>query len=105
MDKAILGLDSAIPCGLIINELISNSLKYAFPNGNPGKITVSLRTNGPQAALQIMDDGIGFPENLDFRNTTSLGMQLVVSLVQQINGDIQLCTGPGTLWTITFPIL
>ena len=97
-----MNIETAIPCGLIINELISNSLKYAFPKGKNGKIHVSLKRQHNKYELTISDNGIGFPEDLDFRNTKSLGLQLVNNLVEQIDGEITLDYSQGTKFTIIF---
>lgn len=96
-------IDKAIPCGLIINELTSNSLKYAFPDGKKGKISINLRLNNNKYILIVRDNGVGFPENLDFRKTESLGLQLVYSLAQQLNGSINLNRNSGTTFKIMFP--
>lgn len=98
-----LDAEKAIPCGLIINELVSNALKYAFPEGRAGEIGVSLRQkNGDGIALVIRDDGIGLPDHLDFRNSASLGLSLVCNLTQQLNGTIELGSKAGTTFTISF---
>ncbi len=100
-----LGIDVAIPCGLIINELVTNSLKHAFPGRSKGKIRVQLRAQeNKQAMLIVGDNGIGFPKDLDFRNTRSLGMQLVVSLTKQLKGTIDLDRRKGTEWRILFTL-
>ncbi|MDW7731685.1 MAG: histidine kinase dimerization/phosphoacceptor domain -containing protein [Methanolobus sp.] len=97
----IFGIDTSIPIGLIINELVSNSLKYAFPEGT-GEIKVELYPENDKFILKISDDGIGFPENIDFRETDSLGLQLVNSLVEQIEGTIELDRNNGTEFKISF---
>jgi PAS domain S-box-containing protein len=97
-----LNLDTAIPCGLIINELITNSLKYAFPAGKRGKIDIIIKQKGSLITIVIGDNGKGLPDDIDFRNTESLGLQLVVSLIEQINGKIKLDTKKGTKFTIEF---
>ncbi len=102
VDEVNLNIETAIPCGLIINELISNSLKYAFPNDATGKICLYLNKSGEDYELTVFDDGIGFPESLDFRNTDSLGLQLVNNLVDQIDGTIELNTDQGTKFQIKF---
>jgi two-component sensor histidine kinase len=102
LDDIQLNLDTAIPCGLIINELLTNSLKYAFPVGKKGKIDIVIREKGGNIAINISDNGKGLPKEIDFRNTESLGLQLVVSLVEQINGKIRLDTKKGTKFTIEF---
>jgi len=98
-----LGVDLAVPLGLIINELISNSLKYAFPKGKKGEIRIDLRSdNDRKFTLTVSDNGVGFPKDLDFRNTKSLGLQLVCTLINQIYGTIELDRSRGTEFEITF---
>ena len=98
-----ISITSAIHCGLIINELISNSLKYAFPGGREGEITITLRRIEDKIELAVSDDGIGIPEDLDFRNTESLGLQLVTTLVEnQLQGEIKLNRAEGTEFQIKF---
>jgi PAS domain S-box-containing protein len=97
------GVDTAIPCGLIINELVSNSLKHAFPGDGDGAIKVSLRRNDKaEVELTVSDNGVGIPENVDFRKTDSLGLNLVNALVGQLNGKIELHRDQGTEFQITF---
>jgi len=98
-----LTITTAIPCGLIINELVTNALKHAFPKERDGTITVSMTpSNTDSLILTVSDTGIGFPEGIDFRNITTLGMQLVTSLVEQLDGTITLDRSEGTTFTITF---
>ncbi len=100
-----LDIDTAVACGLIINELVSNSLKYAFPKSKKGQICIILHKDDLQGNLYTLvvgDNGVGFPRNLDFRNTESLGLQLVMDLVEQIGGKIELDRGSGTVFKITF---
>src|SRR4029450_9181743 len=90
-DGVLLTPDAAIPCGLILTELISNALKYAFPAGQPGEVHVEVGTpNGQEVTVAVWDTGVGFPEALDFRHTTSLGLQLVCMLTEQLHGTITL---------------
>ena len=98
-----LNVNTGIPCGLIINELVTNSLKHAFPDGKNGEIQVGLykRKKG-EFTLNVRDNGTGFPEDFDFQNTESLGMQIVISLVEQLDGTIELDKGEGTSFTIGF---
>lgn len=99
-----LDINSAIPCGLIINELISNSLKHAFPKDKEGEINIDFHSdNNSNLTLIFSDNGIGFPEDIDFRNTESLGLQLVNILVKQLNGTIDFEVNGGTTFRITFP--
>ncbi len=95
-----LGVDTAIPCGLIINELVSNSLKHAFPDGK-GQITVKARRVDGMTELLVSDNGIGIPDTIDFRNTETLGLRLVTILVEdQLKGNITLDTRKGTTFLI-----
>jgi two-component sensor histidine kinase len=99
-----LDVQVGIPCGLIVNELVSNTLKHAFPEGRRGEVIVSLKSgDGGQYTLIVKDDGTGFPEDLDFRKTKSLGMQLVTMLVDQLKGTIDLKRNEGTEFVISFP--
>ena len=103
MDNITLGIDTAIPCGLIIHELVSNALKHAFPDGRKGDIRLSMVVNDAgQYTLVVSDNGIGFPTDLDFRNTASLGLQLVTTLTEQLDGTIALESKGGTTFTVVF---
>jgi len=103
IDQVYLNLDAAIPCGLIINELVLNSFKHAFPAGNSGEIRIDFRVEKKNKyILTISDNGIGFPSNLDFRNTESLGLQLVNALTNQLGGNIELNGSAGAEFKITF---
>jgi len=93
----------AIPCGLIVNELITNALKHAFLEKREGEIRVGLRENGGRYILTVMDSGAGFPEEVDFRDTASLGLQLVNILVKQLRGTIALEVDGGTTFVVSFP--
>ncbi|MBC7185633.1 MAG: PAS domain S-box protein [Calditrichaeota bacterium] len=104
VEKVELGVDQAIPCGLIVNELVSNALKHAFPEQQEGMIRVRFQREDGRCLLAVADNGVGFPSALDFRATNSLGMQLVTTLVDQLEGEIQLLRdGPGTHFSISFP--
>lgn len=89
-------INSAIPLGLIINELISNSLKYAFPEGRKGEIAIAVTKDGHTITVRFRDTGIGIPADLDWKNTPSLGLRLVNTLVDQMNGTIELDRSAGT---------
>lgn len=120
VDSTFLGVDTAIPLGIIINELFSNSLKYAFPKGMEGKIRIFLSRNEAECektgeaaekkfpelssgfTLVYSDNGARFPEEVDFKNSKTLGLQLVNALVEQINGTIELERGNKTKYTIRF---
>jgi two-component sensor histidine kinase len=100
-----LSLDSAIPCGLLLNELLSNALKHAFPDGRSGEISIELRVEPPATGvLTVRDTGIGFPDAVDFRSTASLGLQLVCLLAEQLGGTLLLERQGGTHWTLRFPL-
>jgi two-component sensor histidine kinase len=102
-DDVGLGVDTAIPCGLIVNELVSNALKYAFPTGQKGDLNIDLRTDADDhITLTVRDNGVGFPADLDFRNTSSLGLKLVNALVNQIGGTVDLQIDNGSEFTIEF---
>jgi two-component sensor histidine kinase len=100
--NGLMGIDVAIPCGLIINELVSNSLKYAFPDGRHGEIHISLHTYGNQMTLSVTDDGVGIPETLDLHTIDSLGLRLVNTLASQIGGSMDVQRNNGTSTVITF---
>jgi len=97
-----LDITTAIPCGLIINELTSNSLKHGFPNGRQGGITITMHPVNNKIVLVVSDTGVGFPKGIDFRNTTTLGIQLVITLVEQLEGTIELDRRAGSTFTICF---
>ncbi len=104
MDSLALDVNVGIPCGLIVNELVSNSLKYAFPGGRTGTIRLGIDKNGAgNHVLTVADNGIGFPPEVDFRNTASLGLKLVNVLTGQIHGTLELSRAEGTAFSITFP--
>ncbi|MFA4923153.1 MAG: histidine kinase dimerization/phosphoacceptor domain -containing protein, partial [Ignavibacteriaceae bacterium] len=98
-----LDVDTAIPCGLIINELVSNSLKYAFTDGRKGEMTIKLiQTEDNRLQLIVSDNGVGLPKDLDFRKTQSLGLTLVNILAKQLNGDVEMVNDNGATFIITF---
>jgi len=103
-EPVFLGIDETVPCGLVINELLSNSLKYAFPDGRAGTIEISARaTEGGEIVLVACDDGVGLPPDLDIRNTETMGMSIVVGLVEnQLGGKVELDRSEGTCFTVTF---
>jgi two-component sensor histidine kinase len=101
-DQVLLDIHTAIPCGLIVNELVSNALKHAFPDGRGGEIRVRLRRHGRQVTLSVCDNGVGFPAGVDFRDTPSLGLQLVHLLTDQLGGTVELRRGNGTSFVIRF---
>lgn len=99
-----LDLDRAIPCGLIITELVSNIIKHAFPGNKKGKLWIDLIKNkNNRYSLTVEDNGTGFPENMDINNTDSLGFTLINALVQQLKGKMEISGKDGTKISITFP--
>ncbi len=102
LEEVLLNLDMAIPCGLIINELISNSLKYAFNSNEKGKIEINLSESNEEVKLQIADNGVGIPKEINFKKTETLGLQLVNTLTQQLEGTIELEVDKGTKFKLNF---
>ena len=102
MEKVFQNIDSAVPCGLIINELISNALKHAFPKGE-GKILIEFRLekNG-KIELVVRDTGIGLPDDFDIEKTKSLGLKLVNTLVDQLQGKMEVKNEGGTTFIMLF---
>jgi PAS domain S-box-containing protein len=125
LEDFFLEMDYSIPLGIIVNELVSNSLKYAFPDGRNGEIYIELQIvydnnetlsnaivesniknnlcSRKHLKLIVEDNGIGFPQSIDFKNTSSLGLQLVNTLVDQIGGEIESKKRPGTKFIILIP--
>jgi PAS domain S-box-containing protein len=103
LDELTFDVDTAVPCGLILNELLTNALKYAFPDGRSGDISIGLRGEAGHVTLSVRDTGIGFPADLDFRHTESLGLQLVSMLTEQLGGTMTLSRECGTAFVVTFP--
>jgi len=102
-EEVHLNINTAIPCGLIVNELISNALKHGFPEGRKGKLEIDLSAVPEDGyVIQVKDDGVGFPAGLDFRKTETLGMQIVNTLVEQIGGRLELSRGPNTVFRLEF---
>ncbi|HAN45103.1 MAG TPA: hypothetical protein DCQ32_00935, partial [Cyanobacteria bacterium UBA8156] len=97
-----LGIDQAIPCGLIVNELVSNAFKYAFGEEG-GDLTVSLAPTADGLCLRVADTGCGLPANFDWRRSSSLGLRLVDRLVRQLSGRLRMQSGSGADFTVCFP--
>lgn len=118
LENAFFDMDTAIPLGIIVNELVSNSFKHAFPDRRKGEIRIKLHKeeNGEciksineecksTFILTVSDNGIGIPDDLDIENLHSLGMQLITSLVEQLDGEFELKRGNGTEFTIRFTVM
>jgi two-component sensor histidine kinase/sensor domain CHASE-containing protein len=104
MEEITLDMDVLVPCGLIINELLSNALKYAFPEDRTGTINVTMRADGTRSlVLSVSDNGIGLPADVDVSAPRSLGLRIVNTLVSQLHGTLAVGAGPGASFTLTFP--
>jgi Signal transduction histidine kinase len=102
LEIILLDINTSIPLGLILNELVSNAMKYAFPDDEKGEINIKLKSKDDQYTLTVSDSGVGLPDELDFDKIDSLGLQLVNSLTNQIDGTVELDMTHGTKFTITF---
>ncbi|XHX78762.1 MAG: sensor histidine kinase [Stenomitos frigidus ULC029] len=104
VDNIELDIDTAIPCGLIVNELISNALKYAFPDDRDGEVRLDFHVQeSNQLILSVKDTGVGIPEHIDLQTTRSLGLKLVRGFAAQLEGSVEITCSQGTLISITFP--
>lgn len=104
VQEVALDIEKGIPCGLIINELVVNALKHAFPGGREGHIWVRMRPVDGKIFAEVEDDGIGIPSPINYKTTTTLGLQLVHTLIQQLKGDLSLNRDHGTHLTFNFPL-
>ncbi len=103
-ERIMLGIDVAVPCGLIANELVSNALKHAFPKRDKGTVLVSFKRLDPaRLQLEVEDDGVGFSSAEDLGSATSMGMSIIRTLTEQISGSLSLDRAAGTRFTIVFP--
>jgi two-component sensor histidine kinase len=98
-----LHIDKAVPCSLIINELLSNAFKHAFPDGKKGDVWIDIRRMGETLVLHYRDNGVGLPEDISIERSDSLGMRLLYGLTRQLHGTIEVQRFEGTHITITFP--
>jgi PAS domain S-box-containing protein len=96
-------IDQAVTCGLILNELITNALKHAYPSGD-GVVVISISSDGDAVCLQVSDQGVGLPAGFNCHTTDSLGMKIVCSLTGQLNGQLEVGTAPGSSFTVRFTI-
>lgn len=104
VEPVALAVDKAIPCGLILSELITNTLKHAFPANRNGKVHVTLRKLDHKLLLAVADNGVGMPQDFDVETSQSLGMQLVTTLVEQVHGQLEITRGEGTAFRIEVPM-
>jgi two-component system, sensor histidine kinase PdtaS len=103
IDELRLTIDTAVPCGLIINELVSNSLKYAFPGGRSGTIRIQMSEDEKHhIRLSVADDGVGFPDGIDQASTKSLGLRLVRTLADQLDATVEMSSSGGAQTILTF---
>ena len=102
--NVFLDIGRAIPCALIVNELVTNAMKHAFPAGRSGEIRIFVGPVGENfLQLEVSDTGVGLPVGIDFRAPTTLGMQLVYSLTKQLRGTVELSREEGTCFRVRFP--
>jgi two-component sensor histidine kinase len=105
LEELYLPVEKAIPCGLIINELVGNALKHAFPERLRGAIRIELKhLTAHEIEVGVSDDGVGIAESFDPATTRSLGMHLVTMLVEQLDGRLQMVRSPGTSFRFSFPV-
>lgn len=117
-ENVFLNMDTGIPLGIVVNELVSNSLKHAFPGKDRGEIQIKLHReknskykNEKEAdrvtsfILVVSDNGVGIPENLDIKNVDSLGIQLITTLADQLDGEFELKRNNGTEFTMRFTVI
>jgi two-component sensor histidine kinase len=102
LEPVLLGVSQAISCGLILNELVTNALKYAFPGSRTGEVLVELRGQGGKIELRVADDGVGFPPGFDWTQSHSLGLRIVALLTHQLSGTLRNDPAAGTSFTLTF---
>jgi two-component sensor histidine kinase len=103
VDEITLDMDALVPCGLMINELLSNALKYGFPGEREGTIKVQMRREGTSLVLTVSDNGVGLPADVDIAAPRTLGLRIVNTLVSQLHGALVVGSGPGASFTLTFP--
>jgi len=102
-EAVFLNINTAVPCGLIVNELVSNAVKHAFPGTRRGRIDIGLKRAGENRfLLTVRDDGVGIPETVDFRASQTLGLQIVTTLISQVDGEIELVRNQGSEFRLLF---
>ena len=102
VDDVKLDINTSIPLGLIVNELVTNSLKHAFPNSKSGEIDIQFHTQDDKYLLEVKDNGIGFPKDINYKNTNSLGLRLINSLTEQIDAEVEFDNTSGSSFKIIF---
>jgi two-component sensor histidine kinase len=104
IETIALPVDKAIPCGLLVNELITNALKHAFPDRREGLVEVSLAARERLISLSVKDNGVGLPPDFDLEQSRSLGLQLVSTLARQLDGSIEIFRSGGTTFRVSFAL-
>ncbi len=104
-EDTMMDINTAIPLGLIINELISNAIQHGFPEERKGTIRIRTRIDGDQLDITVSDNGIGMPSEIDWKNTPSLGLRLVSSLIRQLKGTVELDRTEGTKFHLSIPVV
>jgi two-component sensor histidine kinase len=104
MEGIALDLDRAIHVGLIVNELITNALKHAFPGDSAGEVIVALRCAGDRVELEVRDTGVGLPAALDLEQAKTLGLRIVHILAKRLEAKVQVESAGGTVFTVSFPL-
>jgi two-component sensor histidine kinase len=102
-ENILLPIDTAIPCGLIINELLTNSIKHAFKDTKGGIVWVKVYEKDNSNYIEVSDNGCGMPKNFKIKDSVSFGLKLVLTLTEQIKGDLQIQKGDGCLVKVCFP--
>ena len=103
LDPVYLDLNQAIPCGLILNELLTNAVKYAFPNNRPGEVKIDLKsTRDRQVTLRVADNGVGLDPQFKVEESSSLGLKITNILTRQLHGILKVATNPGASFTLSF---
>ncbi|PKL15299.1 MAG: hypothetical protein CVV49_21560 [Spirochaetae bacterium HGW-Spirochaetae-5] len=100
----MLNVKTLSPLGIIVNELLTNMMKYAFTGRDSGEIRLSASVMGNLAVVSIQDNGVGMPETMDFKNSTGFGLELVNMLVDQLGGSIRIERGEGTRFVLEFTV-
>ena len=104
IDNIEIGIDTAIPCGMILNELVTNALKYAFPENRDGVVTITMSRTNDECTLLVEDNGIGIPGEINIIGAETLGFQLIDMLTSQLSGQCSVSSKTGTAFRITFPL-
>lgn len=101
-ENIFLDINTAIPCFLLINEVITNCIKHAFPDGRSGTIIIDFKKLNDKHIIRIQDDGIGLPDDFNINQTNTLGMQLITSLTSQLDGELEVTSNNGAEFKVTF---